>query len=149
MTDSSTQTIVIAAPPGEIATVICDFSRYPEWAGVMRSVQVLEEDADGRARQVRFSIDAGVVKDQYTLQFEYSQDGSEIRWHLAEPSSLQKSQIGSYAIKDNGDGTSTVTYTLAVELAMSMLGMFKRKAEKMIMDTALKELKRRVEAVNR
>jgi hypothetical protein len=29
---------------------------------------------------------------------------------------------------------------------MSMLGMFKRKAEKMIMDTALKELKRRVEA---
>jgi hypothetical protein len=28
-----------------------------------------------------------------------------------------------------------------------MLGMFKRKAEKMIMDTALKELKRRVEAV--
>jgi hypothetical protein len=27
-----------------------------------------------------------------------------------------------------------------------MLGMFRRKAEKMIMDTALKQLKRRVEA---
>jgi hypothetical protein len=27
-----------------------------------------------------------------------------------------------------------------------MLGMFKRKAEKVIMDTALKELKRRAEA---
>ena len=39
-----------------------------------------------------------------------------------------------------------MTYSLAVELAIGMLGMFKRKAEKMIMDTALKELKRRVEA---
>jgi len=29
---------------------------------------------------------------------------------------------------------------------MAMLGMFQRKAEKMIMDVALKELKRRVES---
>jgi hypothetical protein len=28
-----------------------------------------------------------------------------------------------------------------------MMGMFKRKAEKMIMDSALKELKRRVESL--
>ena len=31
--------------------------------------------------------------------------------------------------------------------AIGMLGMFKRKAEKMIMDTALRELKRRVESI--
>jgi hypothetical protein len=34
-----------------------------------------------------------------------------------------------------------------VELSIGMLGMFRRKAEKMIMDTALKELKRRVESL--
>ncbi len=38
-----------------------------------------------------------------------------------------------------------MTYQLAVDLAIPMLGMFKRKAEKVIMDTALKELKKRVE----
>jgi hypothetical protein len=38
-----------------------------------------------------------------------------------------------------------VTYTLEVELSVGMMGMFRRKAEKMIMDTALKQLKRRVE----
>ena len=59
---------------------------------------------------------------------------------------MQKSQRGSYDIADNGDGTATVEYTLEVELSIGMLGMFKRKAEKMIMDTALRELKRRVEA---
>jgi hypothetical protein len=107
---------------------------------------VLEEYEDGYASQVRFSLDAGVVTDEYTLEYAYAEDISRIEWHLVEPSRMQKAQDGSYDIVDNGDGTSTVTYTLAVELAIGMLGMFKRKAEKMIMDTALTELKRRVES---
>jgi len=60
---------------------------------------------------------------------------------------MQKAQDGSYDIADNGDGSSTVTYTLSVELAIAMLGMFKRKAEKAIMDTALTALKKRVETL--
>ena len=44
------------------------------------------------------------------------------------------------------DGSTEVTYRLAVDLDVPMLGMFKRKAEKMIMDTALKGLKKRVES---
>ena len=59
---------------------------------------------------------------------------------------MQKAQRGSYDLVGNPDGTTTVTYTLEVELSVGMLGMFRRKAEKMIMDTALKQLKRRVEA---
>ena len=38
-----------------------------------------------------------------------------------------------------------MTYTLAVDLAIPMLGLLKRKAERIVMDTALKELKKRVE----
>ena len=73
-------------------------------------------------------------------------DISRIEWHLTAPSRVQKAQTGSYEIADNGDGSATVTYELSVELSIGMMGMFKRKAEKVIMDTALKELKRRVEA---
>ena len=47
-------------------------------------------------------------------------------------------------LKPNGAGT-TVTYTLAVDVNMPMIGMFKRKAEKTIIDGALKGLKKRVE----
>jgi uncharacterized membrane protein len=146
MADTSTQSIVIAAPPDRIAAVICDFARYPEWVSATKSVEVVEEYEDGYASQVRFSLDAGVVADEYTLAYEYAEDISRIEWHLVEPSKMQRSQEGSYDIADNGDGTSTVTYTLSVELAIAMLGMFKRKAEKIIMDTALTELKRRVES---
>jgi hypothetical protein len=40
-----------------------------------------------------------------------------------------------------------VTYGLSVDLAIPMIGMIKRTAEKVILDTALKELKRRVESL--
>jgi len=63
------------------------------------------------------------------------------------PSKMQRSQDGSYDLVDNGDATTRVTYTLAVELSIGMLGMFRRKAEQKIMDTALKDLKRRVESL--
>jgi ribosome-associated toxin RatA of RatAB toxin-antitoxin module len=145
MADTSTQSILIGASTAEIAEVICDFPRYPEWVSAARSVEVIEEYEDGYASQVRFVIDAGVVQDEYTLAYEYAEDISRIEWSLVAPSRMQKAQTGSYDLVDNGDGTSTVTYTLAVELLIGMMGMFKRKAEKMIMDTALKELKRRVE----
>jgi carbon monoxide dehydrogenase subunit G len=145
MTDTSTQSIVVAAPPERVAAVIADFPSYPEWVSAVKSVEVVEEYEDGYASQVHFVIDAGPVADDYTLQYEYAEDLSRIEWHLVAPSKMQKAQNGSYDIQDNGDGTSTVTYTLAVDLAIGMLGMFKRKAERMIMDTALKDLKRRVE----
>jgi ribosome-associated toxin RatA of RatAB toxin-antitoxin module len=146
MTDTSTQAIVVAASPEQVVAVICDFPKYPEWVSAVKKIEVIEEYEDGYASQVRFVLDAGVVTDEYTLRYEYAEDISRIEWRLVAPSKMQKVQDGSYDIVDNGDGTSTVTYTLAVELAIGMLGMFKRKAEKMIMDTALKELKRRVES---
>ena len=146
MADSSTQSIVIAAPPDRIAAVICDFVHYPEWVTATKSVEILEVYEDGYASQVRFQLDAGVVADEYTLAYEYAEDISRIEWHLVEPSKMQRAQDGSYDIDDNGDGTSTVTYTLSVDLAIGMLGMFRRKAEKMIMEAALTELKKRVES---
>ena len=148
MAESSSQSIVISADPARIAEVICDYASYPTWAQAIKAAEVLEEYEDGYPATVRFIIDAGVVQDEYTLHYDYAEDISRIEWHLVEPSKMQKAQDGSYDIADNGDGSSTVTYTLSVELAIGMLGMFKRKAEKMIMDAALTELKRRVESLN-
>jgi len=146
MADTSSQSIVVDAPAGRVVEVIVDFARYPEWVPNYRSVEVLEEYEDGYASQVRYRIDAGVFADEFVLVYEYSEDATYIEWRLREPSRTQKAQNGSYEVVDNGDGTSTVTYTLSVELAVAMMGMFRRKAEKMIMEAALKDLKRRVEA---
>ena len=149
MTDTSTQSITIAAPPAKVAEVICDFARYPEWVSAMKSVKVIEEYEDGYASQVRFKLDASVLTDEYTLKYEYAEDISRIEWHLAEPTKLQKRQDGAYDIAPGPGGSTLVTYTLAVDVNLGMFGMFRSKAEKAIMDFALRDLKRRVEGLSK
>ncbi len=143
MADESTQSITIAAPPADIMAVVADFGRYPEWADGVRTAEVVDSHPDGKAKQVRFVIDAGVVKDDYVLEYDWAADGTRVDWHLVK-GQLQRAQRGSYQLRQDGEATEVV-YTLAVDLAMPMLGMLKRKAEKVVMDTALKELKKRVE----
>lgn len=147
MAESSTQSIVIDADAVQVAEVICDFARYPVWTGALREAEVLEEYEDGYPSKVRFVLEAGPLRDEYTLAYQYAEDLSRIEWQLVAPSAVQRAQTGSYDLTENEDGSCTVTYTLEVELSIAMLGMFRRKAEKMIMDTALRELKRRVELV--
>ena len=143
MADLASSTITIAASPERVLSVIADIGSYPEWTGQIKSAEVLSSSADGRPEQARFSMDAGVLKDEYVLAYDWRPDG--VSWELVGKSTVQKSQVGSYSLSPAGAGTE-VTYRLAVDIAMPMLGMFKRKAEKMIMDSALKELKKRVES---
>jgi ribosome-associated toxin RatA of RatAB toxin-antitoxin module len=143
MPDQSTQSIRIDATPSAIMSVIADFGAYPSWTGSVKSADVLEAAGDGRAQRVAFSLDAGIIKDTYELVYEWSGD-DRVEWTLVK-GQFQKAQHGSYTLVPVGDSTD-VTYSLAVELSIPMLGMLKRKAEKVIMDTALKELKKRVES---
>ena len=142
MPDQASSTITIAAPAERVLAVISNIPAYPEWTGQIKSAEVLETDAQGRPKQARFVMDAGVLRDEYVLEYDWNDAGME--WHLVGKSNVQRAQDGSYALAQHGD-TTEVTYSLSVDIAMPMLGMFKRKAEKMIMDSALKELKKRVE----
>jgi hypothetical protein len=143
MADESTQSIVVEASPADVMAVIADFPAYPEWANAVKSTEVLDEFEDGKAREVKFTLDAGPFKDVYSLAYEWAADGLRVDWHLVK-GQMQKAQKGQYLLTPDG-GKTKVTYTLAVQLAVPMIGLFRRKAEKMIMDIALKELKRRVE----
>ena len=51
MAEQTTSSIVIDATPAQVMAVIADFPAYPEWAQGMKQVEVVEEGADGRARQ--------------------------------------------------------------------------------------------------
>ncbi|NIH88031.1 SRPBCC family protein [Amycolatopsis granulosa] len=144
MAEQSTQSIEVEAPPEKVMAVIADFGSYPEWAKQVRETEVLATDDAGRAKQVKLTLDAGPIKDVYTLEYDWAADGSSVSWHLVR-GQMQKAQDGRYELVPAGEGRTRVTYTLSVELVLPMIGLLRRKAEKMVMDTALKELKRRVE----
>jgi hypothetical protein len=142
MADESTQSITIAAAPTAVLDVIADFPSYPEWADSITSAKVLTNDDEGRPEQVRFTLDAGPIKDTYVLAYDWVDDG--VTWDLVS-GQMQRGQRGRYRLEGSGEET-TVTYTLSVDLAVPMPGLIKRRAEKRIMDTALTGLKRRVES---
>jgi carbon monoxide dehydrogenase subunit G len=139
---STSSSISIDAPPSAVLAVIADFDSYPAWAGV-KDVEVLGAGPDGKAEQVTMTIDAGIIKGAYTLAYRWAEDS--VSWSLVE-SSLMRSQEGSYRLQAEGECTR-VDYALAVDLAIPMPGIFKRKGEKVIVDTALKGLKKRVESL--
>jgi ribosome-associated toxin RatA of RatAB toxin-antitoxin module len=142
MADQSTQSIVVAAPAAEVMAVIADFPAYPQWVSAAKKVDVLENGDDGRARRVHFVLDAGAVKDDYVLDYTWEGD-RRVTWTLVQ-GQMQKRQDGSYTLVET-DGATEVTYSITIDLSIPMLGMIKRKAEKVILDTALKDLKKRVE----
>lgn len=144
MTDQSTQSIVIDAEPAAVMSVIADFAGYPSWARSVKQAQVLARGPDGRAHRVAFTLDAGVVRDQYELEYVWTGD-ERVEWTLVK-GQMMRAQHGVYAL-DGRDGQTHVTYSLTVDLIIPMLGLLKRKAERVVMDTALKELKKHVESL--
>lgn len=144
MAEQTTSSIVIEAAPGEIMEVIGDFEAYPEWAKGMQAVRVVEPGADGWAERVHFVLDVAPIKDEYTLAYEW--DGyDEVTWTLVEGNML-KALDGAYTLRDLGNGSTEVTYRLALDVSIPLIGMLKRKGEKILIDTALKGLKKRVES---
>ena len=144
MAEQTTSSIVIDAPAAEVMAVIADFPAYPEWAQGMKQAEVVEEGADGRADKVHFELEATPIKDSYTLSYDWKGDSS-VTWTLVE-SRMLKAMDGAYEL-DGREGSTEVTYRLAVEISIPMIGLLKRKAEKVIIDTALKGLKKRVESL--
>jgi len=70
---------MIGAPRADVMAVIADFAAYPQWASAVQVAQELAQDASGRASRVRFTLDAGVIKDTYALAAGRSRVG-DIRY---------------------------------------------------------------------
>ncbi|MEV6418967.1 SRPBCC family protein [Streptomyces scopuliridis] len=144
MAEHTSSSITIEAAPADVMGVIADFDRYPEWTGEVKEAEVLATDSRGRAEQVRLVLDAGAIKDDHTLAYTWTGD-NEVSWTLVK-SQMLRALDGSYLLAPAGSGTE-VTYRLTVDVKIPMLGMIKRKAEKVIIDRALAGLKKRVESV--
>lgn len=145
MADRASSSITIEAGQGEIMAVIADLPGYPRWAGGIRAVEVLETGPDGRPARARLTVDAGPIKDTYGLAYTWDDADGEVRWELVEAGQVVTGLHGSYRLAGAGPDRTEVTYELAVDLRVPMIGLVKRKGEKMIIDSALKGLKRHVE----
>ena len=145
MSEQTTSSIVIAAEPSAVMEVIGDFPAYPQWATGVKKADVVAEGPEGWAEKVFFVLDVSPIKDEYTLAYEW--DGYDaVTWTLVEGKML-RSLDGAYLLKDLRNGSTEVTYRLSLDVSIPLIGMLKRKGEKILIDTALKGLKKRVESL--
>jgi len=149
MAEQTTSSIEIEAAPADVMAVIADFGAYPQWAKGVRTADVVSSfesgDARGRAERVFFELDVSPIKDEYTLAYEWDGDRT-VTWTLVEGKML-RALDGAYVLQQRASGVTEVTYRLALDVSIPLIGMLKRKGEKILIDTALKGLKKRVETL--
>ena len=145
MAEQTTSSIVVEAPPTAVMAVIADFASYPSWAKGVKVAEVEATDAEGRASEVHFVLDVAPIKDDYTLAYRWEGD-RQVTWTLARGNML-RALDGAYVLRDLG-GRTEVTYRLALDLTIPLIGMLKRRGEKMLIETALRGLKTRVESLS-
>jgi uncharacterized membrane protein len=145
MTETASERIRIEAPADRCWDVAVDFESYPEWVRDVKEVKILERDADGRGKRVEYRAAALGKSIRYVLEYDYWDAPTSFSWKFVEGDMLRRLD-GTYRFEPEGSSTR-VHYDLAVDLAVPLPGLVKRRAAGLIMGSALKELKKQVEAV--
>jgi Polyketide cyclase / dehydrase and lipid transport len=144
MPDEARDALHVDAAPEVCFAVAADFEAYPRWARDVKFVRVVTRDDVGRATQVDFRVAALGRNVRYVLDYDYGESPGRLAWTLVE-GDLLHALDGEYLFDAAGDGTD-VAYRLAVDLAVPLPGLVKRRAAQRIVTAALTELKREVEA---
>ncbi len=146
MTETASERIRVDAPADRCFDVAVDFESYPEWVRDVKDVHILEMDDEGRGTRVQYRAAALGKSILYVLAYDYSEAPTAFSWELVEGDMLRRLD-GTYRFEPDGPTSTRVHYDLAVDLAVPLPGLVKRRAAGLIMGNALKELKRQVERV--
>ncbi len=144
MAEFSKSTVSIDAPIAAVQEVLFALDKYPEWSTQIKSAEAIARDDQGRITKVKMSIDAGMMKDRPTLDYDWSGAPNKLSFSLDE-ADLLTGMDGIYSFKSIDEDTTEVTYELEVSLSMPIPAMMRQKAEKATIDAALSQLKTHLE----
>jgi uncharacterized membrane protein len=144
MSEFSKSTITIDAPIADVQKALFELDKYPEWSSQIKSAEALAHDDQGRITKIKMSIDAGMMKDRPTLDYDWSNAPAKLSFSL-DDADLLTGMDGAYSFKSIDQDTTEVTYELAVSLSMPVPAMMRQKAEKATIDAALSQLKAHLE----
>ncbi len=147
MADLVLEQTEIQAPLDACWSTATDFERYSDWAHDLKEVTVESRDEQGRAVEVAFRA-AGMGRSaSYLLRYDYADAPHRLSWKLVR-SELVRKLDGYYEFEAVDGARTQVSYRLEVELILPLPGFVKRRTQVKIMDTALRELKARVESAS-
>ncbi len=141
--EGTVQRIEVSAEPQHVYEVALDLEAYPEWAGGVKTVAVTKEDEHGRPIEADFVVDGMVKEISYSLVYDFDHDNG-FSWEAIPNDDITELK-GQYEFNKLEDGCCEVVYALKVDPAFTVPGFLRRQAEKQIVGTALRGLKKRAE----
>jgi ribosome-associated toxin RatA of RatAB toxin-antitoxin module len=143
MSEKSVSTVLIDAPLADVQAALFEIGSYPEWLSSIKKADVIERDGENRVLKAKLAIDAGMMKDRVTLDYDWSAAPATLSFTMDEADLLTQMD-GTYSLKAIDADTTQVTYELTVAVSLPVPSMMITKAQQQTIDAALKELAERV-----
>jgi ribosome-associated toxin RatA of RatAB toxin-antitoxin module len=143
MSEKSVSTVIIDAPLADVQAALFEIAAYPEWLTSIKKAEVIERDGENRVLKAKLAIDAGMMKDRVTLDYDWSAAPASLSFSMDEADLLTQMD-GTYSLRAIDADSTEVTYELTVAVGMPVPAMMITKAQKQTIDAALKELAERV-----
>ena len=137
-TDEASRTVQVTAPFDEVLATIRDVESQVTWIPEILQAELLEEYEDGLPATAHFKAQAPVGTDEYTLEYDHSDDG--MTWSLVS-GRLQTGQDGRYALRAVGDEVTEVTYTLRISHHLPLPGFVRSRVIKGLVESTVSGLK--------
>lgn len=141
-----TKSIEVDAPIEACWALAVDVESAPQWQAGMKTMKVLDRDADGRPSLCETTADAKVKDVTTKVRFSY-QEPTRVAWSQ-EKGDLKRLD-GAWELEDLGGGRTKVTYTLDGDpgrvLGMLIKGPVEGKIRDLLVNGRPAEFKKRVE----
>jgi ribosome-associated toxin RatA of RatAB toxin-antitoxin module len=144
MSDYSAGTATIEASSEAIFAILKDLDSYPQWSASIKSVEIAERDGAGNPSKANLKVEAGVLKDRVSLDYDWGKAPNEISFTL-EDAGLLTEMSGIFTLKSLDADTTEVSYQLKVALSMPVPDIMRKKQEQATIDQELAKLKAHAE----
>ena len=142
------ESLVINADPDAITEALLDFESYPDWMSGVDEIEIVKRDKKGRGTEVRYVVDAVMIKIRYVLKYSYKENMIEISYVEGDLEDCN----ASYELEPLDDDRTEVTYCFDVSYSLPkglrgpIVKRLLKQVDKRVMKSALKDVKKRVES---
>lgn len=145
-----TDSITIKAGVDDIRNALLDFESYPDWMSGVDAMEVLERDKKKRGTQVRYKVDIVLRKISYVLSYSYDDKANRIDIGYVEGDLDDCNSYYLFEPLDDDRTEVTYHYDVSYSLPKAILNPITRRllktVDKRVMNSALNDLKKRVES---
>ena len=141
---SEQKTQIMNAPVEKIYKVLSDYEAYSEFMDGVTKVEVISRD--GNKVKARYNLNM-IKQFTYTIDL-VEEENKSVSWTFDE-GDIFSMNSGSWKLKDLGDATTEVDYSIEVDIKIKMLGagMITKQLTKIQLPAMMKSVENRAQKI--